>query len=176
MRDGVGLLSIVVLVGAVLVFTIGGTRWFARASAPVFYDLPGGSWAAGGALGLVSVLGWAGAVSDWLHRPSAVRTGRLPRVARTIARGVCWVAAIGPVPFLFSGLQGKNCHSYESGCAYIPGAGPALLSYVGCVALLGWLCYRWRGAVAEEHRARERERLRKLREKGKGKSRAARQR
>ncbi|MFE0801402.1 hypothetical protein [Streptomyces sp. NPDC058812] len=78
--------------------------------------------------------------------------------------------------FLFSGLRGKNCRSYEPGCAYIPGTGPVLLAYVGCVALLGRLCYRWRSAVVAERNAREREWLRKLRKKGKEKSRAARQR
>ncbi|PPS87905.1 hypothetical protein BZZ08_02604 [Streptomyces sp. MH60] len=70
--------------------------------------------------------------------------------------------------------QGKNCRSYEPDCSYVPGTGPALLVYVGCVAVVGWLTYRRRRAVLEERRARERERLRKLRKKGKGKSRAVR--
>ncbi|WP_437058013.1 hypothetical protein [Streptomyces sp. enrichment culture] len=93
---------------------------------------------------------------------------------RGVVRGVCYLATIAPVIFLLSGLQGRNCRSYESGCSYVSGTGPALLVYVVCVAVVGWITYRWRRAVLEARRARERERLRRLRKKSKGKSRAAR--
>ncbi len=175
-RDGVGLVLFVVAGAAVLVGVFGGSRWAARESAPVLYDLPGGSWGVGGVLGLVTLLGWGGAVSGKLEGPGVNGSGHASRVLCGAARGACWMAAVAPVLFLFSGLQGKNCRSYETGCAYIPGTGPALLVYVGCVAVGGWLTHRRRRAVLEQRRARERERLRKLRRKGKGKSRAARQR
>lgn len=173
-RDAVGLLLYLVVGGALLVFGIGGTRWFSRHLAPVLYDLPGGSWAVGGLLGLLSLAGWAGAVSSRFESPGAVRTGSPSRMARVVARGVCWAAALAPVVFLVSGLRGRNCRSYEFGCAYVSGTGPAVLAYVVIAGGAGWLCYRWRRARSEERRARERERLRKLRKKGTGKSRGAR--
>ncbi len=173
-RDVAGLLLYLVVGGALLVLGIGGTRWFSRHIAPVLYDLPGGSWAVGGILGLLSLAGWAGAVSSRFESPGGARTGRLPRVASVVARGVCWAAALAPVIFLISGLRGRNCRSYEPGCAYISGTGPAVLAYVVVAGGVGWLSYRWRRARSEERRARERERLRKLRKRGKGKSRAAR--
>lgn len=173
-RDAVGLLLYLVVGGALLVLGIGGTRWFSRHIAPVLYDLPGGSWAVGGILGVLSLVGWAGAVSSRFESPGAARTGRLPRAARVVARGVCWAAALAPVIFLISGLRGRNCRSYEPGCAYISGTGPAVLAYVVIAGGVGWLCHRWRRARSEERRARERERLRKLRKRGKGKSRRAR--
>ncbi|MEU5140102.1 hypothetical protein [Streptomyces sp. NPDC021139] len=173
-RDGVGLVLFVVVGAAVLVGVFGGSRWAARESAPVLYDLPGGSWAVGGILGLVTLLGWGGAVSGWLESRAANDSGQASRVLRGVARGACYVAAVVPVFFLVSGLQGKNCRSYEPGCSYVPGTGPALLVYVGCVVVVGWLAHRRRRAVLEERSARERERLRKLRKKGKGKSRTAR--
>ncbi|MEU4147714.1 hypothetical protein [Streptomyces parvulus] len=174
MRDAVGLLVYLVVGGALLVFGIGGTRWFARHIAPVLYDLPGGSWVVGGTLGLLSLAGWAGAVSSRFESPGAVRTGTLSRAARVVARGVCWAAALAPVVFLISGLRGRNCRSYEPGCAYVSGTGSALLAYVVISGGMGWLYHRWRRARSEERRARERERLRKLLKKGKGKSRGTR--
>ncbi|MER6165682.1 hypothetical protein [Streptomyces violaceorubidus] len=174
-RDGFGLVLFLVVGAAVLVGVFGGARWAARESAPVLYDLPGGSWGVGGVLGLVTLLGWGGAVSGRLASPAANGSGKAPgAVLRRLARGVCTVAAVAPVVFLISGLQGKNCRTYEPDCSYIPGTGPALLVYVGCVAVVGWLTYRRRRAVLEERRAHERERLRKLRKRGKGKSRVAR--
>ncbi|MFG3248087.1 hypothetical protein [Streptomyces sp. NPDC048187] len=163
-RDGVGLVLFVVVGAAVLVGMVAGSRWAARESAPVLYDLLGGSWGVGGVLGLVTLLGWGGALS-----------GRLASgvLLRRAARGACCAAAVAPVFFLISGLQGKNCRSYEPACSYVPGTGPALLVYVGCVAVVGWLTYRRRRAVLEQRRAREQERLRRLRNKGKGKSRRA---
>ncbi|MER7773499.1 hypothetical protein ABTZ21_00630 [Streptomyces sp. NPDC096191] len=172
-RDAVGLLLYLVVGGALLVLGVGGTRWFSRHIAPVLYDLPCGSWAVGGILGLLSLVGWAGAVSSRFEGPGAAGTGRLPRAARVVARGVCWAAALVPVVFLMSGLRGRNCRSYEPGCAYISGTGPAVLAYVVVAGGMGWLYHRWRRARSEERRARERERLRKLRKKGKGKSRGA---
>ncbi|MFH8526930.1 hypothetical protein ACH4GE_00745 [Streptomyces tendae] len=168
-RDGVGLVLFVVLGAAVLVGVFGGSRWAARESAPVLYGLPGGSWGIGGALGLVTLLGWGGALSRRLDSSTANGSGKASgRVLRRVARGACAAAAVAPVLFLISGLQGKNCRSYGTGCAYVPGTGPALLVYTGCVAVVGWLTHRRRRAVLEERRARERERLRKLRSKGKG--------
>ncbi len=172
-RDAVGLLLYLVVGGALLVLGVGGTRWFSRHVAPVLYDLPGGSWAVGGVLGLLSLAGWAGASSSRFESPGADGTGRPARAARVVARGVCRAAALVPVVFLMSGLRGRNCHSYEPGCAYIAGTGPAVLAYVVVAGGVGWLCHRWRRARVEERRARERERLRKLRRKGKGKSRGA---
>ncbi|MEV5015924.1 hypothetical protein ACIGW1_30395 [Streptomyces sp. NPDC053780] len=174
MRDAAGLLLYLVVGGALLVLGVGGTRWFSRHIAPVLYDLPGGSWAVGGILGLLSLAGWAGAVSSRFESPGVARTGRLSRAARVVARGVCWAAALAPVVFLISGLRGRHCRSYEPGCAYISGTGPAVLTYVVVAGGLGWLYHRWRRARSEERRALERERLRKLRKKGKGKSRGAR--
>ncbi|MFC9058022.1 hypothetical protein ACFTXB_08195 [Streptomyces sp. NPDC057074] len=173
-RDVVGLLLYLVVGGALLVLGVAGTRWFSRHVAPVLYDLPGGSWAVGGVLGLLSLVGWAGASSSRFESPGADGTGRPARVARVAARGVCWAAALVPVFFLISGLRGRNCRSYEPGCAYISGTGPAVLAYVVVAGGVGWLCHRWRRTRSEERRARERERLRKLRKKGKGKSRGAR--
>ncbi|WP_415941596.1 hypothetical protein [Streptomyces sp. 067-1] len=180
-RDGVGFVLFVVVGAAVLFSLFGGSRWAARESAPVLYELPGGSWSLGGALGLVTLLGWGGAVSGRLESPAANGSGKASGVIpRSVARGACCAAALAPVLFLLSGVRGRNCRSYEEGCAYVPGTGPALLVYVGCVAVVGWLTHRRRRAVLEERRARERERLRKLRRKGKGKgkgkSRPARQR
>ncbi|WP_411099250.1 hypothetical protein [Streptomyces sp. x-45] len=172
-RDGVGLVLFVVVGAAVLVGVFGGSRWAARESAPVLYDLPGGSWAVGGILGLVTLLGWGGAVSERLESRAANGSGQAFRLLRGVARGACYLAAVMPVFFLVSGLRGKNCRFYEPGCSYVPGTGPALLVYVGCVAVVGWLTYRRRRAVLEERRAREQERLRRLRKKGKGKSRRA---
>ncbi|MFF4472963.1 hypothetical protein ACFYZ3_25765 [Streptomyces sp. NPDC001599] len=175
LRDGVGLVLLVAVGAAVLVGAFGGMRWAVRESAPVLYGLPGGSWGIGVALGLVTLLGWGGALSRRLESSTANGSGKASgRVLRRVARGACAAAAVVPVFFLISGLRGKNCRSYETGCAYVPGTGSALFVYIGCVAVVGWLTYRRRRAVLEERRARERERLRKLRRKGKGKSRAAR--
>ncbi|MFI8485923.1 hypothetical protein [Streptomyces rubrogriseus] len=174
-RDGIGLVLFVAVGGALLVGVFGGSRWAARESAPALYDLPGGSWGVGVALGLVTLLGWGGALSGSPESSTANGFGKASgTVLRRAARGACAAAAVAPVFFLISGLQGRNCRSYETGCAYVPGTGPALFVYVGVVAVVGWLTYRRRRAVLEERRARERERLRKLRGKGKGKSRAAR--
>ncbi|CAL9494361.1 hypothetical protein [Streptomyces sp. enrichment culture] len=176
-RDGVGFVLFVVVGAAVLVGVFGGARWAARESAAALYELPGASWALGGVLGSVTLLGWGGAVSERLTSPAANGSGQASGVVlRRVARGACCVVALAPVFFLLSGLQGRNCRSYDEGCAYVPGTGPALLVYVACVAGVGWLAHRRRRTVLEERRVRERERLRKLRRKGKGKSRGARQR
>jgi hypothetical protein len=173
-RDALGLLVCFVVGGAVLFFAIGGTRWFSRHIAPVVYDVPGGSWAVGAMLGLLSLAGWAGVLSGRFDGwRDAARASGVSRVARVVARVVCGLAAVAPVVFLGSGLRGKHCRSYEPGCAYISGTGPALFAYVAVAGGLGWLYYRRRRAVVEERRARERARLRKLRKKGKGKSRRA---
>ncbi|GGZ38677.1 hypothetical protein GCM10010301_08320 [Streptomyces plicatus] len=170
-RDVVGLLGCLVVGGAVLVFAIGGTRWYSRHIAPVVYDVPGGSWTVGAGLGLLSLVGWAGLLADWFG--DAVGTSGASRAADVVARVGCGAAAVAPIVFLVSGLQGRNCRSYEPGCAYISGTGPAVLVYVAVTGGLGWLFYRRRRAVLDERRARERDRLRKLRKKGKGKSRRA---
>ncbi|MEU9645131.1 hypothetical protein [Streptomyces sp. NPDC048188] len=168
------LVSFVAVVGLVVVFGFGGARWAAREGAPALYGLPGGAWSVGGVLGLITLLGWSGALSERLASRDAAGPGKGPGALRAVARGVCCAAAVAPVFFLFSGLQGKNCRSYEAGCSYAPGTGPALLVYVGCVAVGGWLTHRWRRAARETRRTRERERLRRLRKKGGGRSRAVR--
>ncbi|WP_030145334.1 hypothetical protein [Streptomyces violaceorubidus] len=174
-RDGVGLVLFLVVGAVVVVGLFGGARWAARESAPLLYDLPGGSWGVGGVLGLVTLLGWGGAVSGRLEMPTANGSGKASgAVLRRLARGVCAAAPVAPVLFLISGLQGKNCRTYEPDCSYVPGTGPALLVYAGCVAVVGWLTHRRRRAVLEARRAHGRQRLRKLRTRGRGKSRAAR--
>ncbi|WP_109035665.1 hypothetical protein [Streptomyces rubrogriseus] len=172
-RDGVGLVLFVAVGAAVLVGVFGGSRWAARESAPVLYGLPGGAWSVGGVLGMVTLLGCGGALSERFGSTVPGDSGKASGVLRGMVRGVCYVAAVAPPLFLLSGLRGKNCRLYELGCSYVPGTGPALLVYVGCVAVLGWLTYRRRRAVPEVRRVLERERLRKLRKKGRGKSRAA---
>ncbi len=173
-RYAVGLLVCLVVGGAVLVFAIGATRWFSRHVAPVVYDMPGGSWAVGAVLGLLSLVGWAGVLAGRFDGfGGADRMSGAFRVVRVVARVVCGLGAVAPIVFLGSGLRGRNCRSYEPGCAYISGTGSALLAYVAVAGGLGWLYYRRRRAVVEERHARERERLRKLRKKGRGKSRRA---
>ncbi|MGW0813288.1 hypothetical protein ACWD00_08565 [Streptomyces viridiviolaceus] len=172
-RDVVQLLLLVALFGAVVLFGFGAARRLAREAGNVLFGLPGGGWAVGSVLGLVSVLGVAGGAA-YGFSPCPAGAGRLTRVARKAVSGACWVAAVGPVVFLLSNLRARNCRSSDESCVYIAGTGPALLAYVVIAALVGSLCYRWRSAVVAERRARERERMRKLRKKGKGKSRAAR--
>ncbi|MEU0445509.1 hypothetical protein [Streptomyces tendae] len=173
-RDGAAIALFVVVAGVVVFYGFGGARWAAREGAPALYGLPGGAWSVGGVLGLVTLLGWSGALSERFASRGAGDSGTASGMLRGVVRGVCCFAALAPVFFLISGLQGKNCRSHEPDCSYVPGTGAALLVYVGCVAVVGWLTYRRRRAVLEERRARERERLRKLRKKGKGKSRAVR--
>ncbi|CAM5646987.1 hypothetical protein STENM223S_10068 [Streptomyces tendae] len=165
-RDAAALLLFVAVLGGVVVFGFGGARRAAREGAPALYDLPGGAWGVGGVLGLITLLGWSGALSERLASRDATDPGKALGVLRAAARGACCAAAVAPVFFLFSGLQGKNCRSYEAGCSYVPGTGPALLVYVGCVAVGGWLTHRRRSAVREARRGRERERLRRLRRAG----------
>ncbi|MXM62449.1 hypothetical protein GR925_03035 [Streptomyces sp. HUCO-GS316] len=178
-RDGFGLAGVLVVLAALLavfLLVFGAWRRFARAAMPVLVDLPGGSWAVGAVLGLGSVLGWVGGGLLGFAGTGKSDEAKLLRVVRIFACSVCWVAALGPVMLLFSGLPGKNCRSSEVSCAYIPGTGTAFLAYIGTVAVVGWLCFRWRSSVVEARKAAERERMRKLRKKGKGRSRAARTR
>ncbi|MFC7896389.1 hypothetical protein [Streptomyces sp. NPDC057381] len=173
-RDMTGLVLYVVVGVPVLVFALGSMRWFSRHIAPVVYDVPGGSWAVGAALGVLSLVGWAGVVPGWFDGYGGqARTSGPARVVRVVNRVACAASVLAPIFFLVSGLPGKNCRSYEPGCAYVPGAGPAVLAYVAVAGGGGWLFYRWRRAVIEERRARERERLRRLRKRGKGRSRRA---
>ncbi|GGL64475.1 membrane protein [Streptomyces anthocyanicus] len=172
-RDGAVLGLFLVVAGAVVFLGFGGARWATRESAPVLYGMPGGAWSVGGVLGLVTLMGCGGALSETFGGSVPGDSGKASGMLRGMVRGGCYVAAVAPLLFLLSGLQGKNCRSYEPGCSYVPGTIPALLGYVGCVTVLGWLIHRWRRAVVDARRARERERLRKLRKKGKGKSRTA---
>ncbi|MGW3723747.1 hypothetical protein [Streptomyces sp. NPDC000851] len=176
-RDGFGIVGgVAVLVAAVAVvlLILGVWRRLAHETLPVLLDLPGGSWTVGPVLALVSVLG---CISGWallsLGADGAGRPGRLMRVARLVGCAGCWVAAVGPLSLLASGIPGRHCRSSEPECTYVPGSGTALLVYLGSAALIGWLWYRRRQSVVEARQARERERLRRLRKKGKGKSRAA---
>ncbi|WP_435283745.1 hypothetical protein [Streptomyces koelreuteriae] len=164
------MLCLVVGMGVILL-VMGMWKRFARETVPTLVDLPGGSWAVGGVLGVITVLGAIGAL-----RCSVGTSGRtrLARGLHTAGTAACCAAAFGPLFYLLSGLPGKNCRS-ES-CAYIPGTGSAFLAYVISAVLVGWLVYRWISARAEEDVARERERMRRLRKKGKGKSRAGRRR
>ncbi|MFF7310277.1 hypothetical protein [Streptomyces sp. NPDC008137] len=155
----------------VVLLVMGLWKRFVRATVPTLVDLPGGSWAVGGALGMITVLGAIGALRCAAGPPGRTR---LARGLRATGTAVCCAAAFGPFFYLLSGLPGKNCHS-ES-CAYIPGTGSAFLGYVISAVLVGWFLYRWISARADEEAARERERMRRLRKKGKGKSRAGRQR
>ncbi|MCT7352090.1 hypothetical protein N4P33_07870 [Streptomyces sp. 15-116A] len=174
-RDAWGVAGFVLflVVGLVVVLLFfGGARWLGREAISALVGIPGGAWAAGAVLGIVSVLGWFGALAR-----SGVANGdsepRLLRAARSAGTAACWVAAMGPVLLLLSGLRGRNCRS--SSCEYVPGTGTAFLAYVVTVTALGLLGRRWRRGVLEARRAEERDRMRKLRKKGKGKSRAARQ-
>lgn len=175
-RDGLGIAGFLVLLVAgvaVVLLVFGGGRQLARDVIPEFDGLPGGSWVAGGLLGIVSVLGWVGGgVAFGFGAAGKAGEGRLVRVVRGVGSAVCWAAALGPVLLLFSGLPSKNCRS--STCEYLPGTGTAFLAYAVTAAGLGLLCHRWRRAVVEAGEAERRERVRKLRKKGKGKSRAAR--
>lgn len=171
-RDGFGMagvmLCLVVGMGAILL-VMGMWKRFARETVPTLVDLPGGSWAVGAVLGVITVLGATGAL-----RCAGGASGRtrLARGLHAAGTALCCAAAFGPLFYLLSGLPGKNCRS-ES-CAYIPGTGSAFLGYAISAGLMGWLVHRWISARAEEEAARERERVRRLRKKGKGKSRAGR--
>jgi hypothetical protein len=171
-RDGFGIAGGVLFLGAllaVILFVVGAWRALAREVIPVLVELPGGSWAAGGVLGIVSVLGWAGAgVVFGFGGAKKAGEARLVRAARGMGTAVCWAAAVGPVFLLFVGLGGKNCRS--SACEYIPGTGSAFLSYAVTATVLGLFCYRWRRGVIEAREAVERERRRKLRKKGKSRA------
>ncbi|MHB9852813.1 hypothetical protein ACSYGO_26740 [Streptomyces krungchingensis] len=160
-------------VAAAILLALGTWRGFVRETAPELLDRPGGPWAVGCVLGLVTLGGafGGGRLGDG---PSG--RPRLHRTARRTGAAVRWVAAAAPGMYLMGALPGKNCPSYRMSCQYIPGTGGALLAYLLTVALLGLLCFRLRGARSEARGARERERLRRLRKKGKGKSRAGRQR
>ncbi|GAB2876680.1 membrane protein [Streptomyces deserti] len=174
LRDGFGLAGGVAVVAAalaVLLLVTGLWKRLARETAPALLDLPGGSWAVGGALGLVTVFGAASGL--WFLFEVSDRTS-LQRALRATGTGICWLASFGPLFYLLGALPGKNCPSYESRCAYIPGTGSALLAFVISVALVGWLLFRRNTAAAEARAAQQRARMRKLRKKGKGKTRVAR--
>lgn len=177
-RDGLGIAGFLVLLAvgvAVLLLVFGGARWLGREAIPELVGLPGGAWTGGIGLGVVSVLGWVGAGAAYgVGAAGKADEARWLRGARAVGGAVGWVAAIGPVVLLFSGLPGRNCRS--STCEYVPGTGTAFLAYAVTAGLLGWLCHRRRRAVVEAGEAEWRERRRKQRKKGKGKSRAARQR
>ncbi|MEU3932770.1 hypothetical protein AB0E85_12145 [Streptomyces sp. NPDC029044] len=164
------ILGLVVGMG-VLLLVMGMGKRFAREVVPALVDLPGGAWAIGGGLGVVTVLG----VSGWLRCASGVSAGsRLAWALSALGTATCCGVAFGPFFLLISGLPGRNCRS-ES-CAYIPGTGSALLTYALSAGLMGWIAHRWTSARAAERATLERERVRRLRKKGKGRSRAARRR
>jgi hypothetical protein len=160
------ILGLVVGTGVLLV-VMGLGKTFAREAVPTLVDLPGGAWAVGGGLGVVTALGVAG----WLRCASGLSDrARLARGLHAVGTTVCCAAAFGPFFLLLSGLPSRNCRS-ES-CAYIPGTGSAFLAYLLSAGLVGWFVHRWTGARAAKQAALERERVRRLRKKGKGKSRA----
>ncbi|MFI6807676.1 hypothetical protein ACIBO6_22075 [Streptomyces luteogriseus] len=171
-RDGLGIalviLCLVAGTGLVLLLT-GLWKRFARETIPPLVGLPGGSWALGAVLGVITVLG----VSGGLRCTPGVPGGtRLARGLRSAGTAICCAAAFGPLFYLLSGLRARNCRSMS--CAYLPGTGTAFLAYVVTAGLVGWSVYRWTSARAAERLAREQMRVRRLRKKGKGKSRAAR--
>ncbi|PNG20891.1 hypothetical protein [Streptomyces cahuitamycinicus] len=153
----------------VLLLVMGLGKRFAREVVPALVDLPGGAWAVGGGLGVVTALG----VTGWLRCASGVSGGsRLTRGLNAAGAAICCAAAFGPFFLLISGLPGRNCRSET--CAYIPGTGSALLAYALSAGLVGWIVHRWTSARAAARATLERERVRRLRKKGKG--RAARRR
>ncbi|MEU7717358.1 hypothetical protein [Streptomyces tibetensis] len=172
MRDGLGIAVVIVclVVGTGLVLLLTGLwKRFARETLPTLVGLPGGSWALGTALGVITVLGVVGGLRCTPGVPGG--TG-LARGLRSAGTALCCTAVFGPLFYLLSGLRARNCASI--GCVYIPGTATAFLAYVVSAGAAGWLLHRWNRTRAEERAARERERARRLRKKGKGKSRAAR--
>ncbi|MET7696957.1 hypothetical protein [Streptomyces sp. NPDC005485] len=172
-RDGFVIAAVIALMAALtgaIVFTVGTWRLFARRTVPELLDLPGGPWVVGCALGLLTVSGGFGIV--WCLT-GVLEATNLPRALRKAATAALWTATFAPLLYLLSSLPGKNCPSYKTSCAYIPGTGSALLAYALSTALTGWLLLRWKRSAAEAQQARERERLRRLRKRGKGKSRRA---
>ncbi|MEU9224968.1 hypothetical protein AB0D40_11440 [Streptomyces massasporeus] len=173
-RDGFGIavviLCLVVGTGLILLLT-GLWKRFARETIPTVVGLPGGSWALGTALGVITVLGVTGGLRCTPGVPGGTR---LARGLRSAGAAICCAAAFGPLFYLLAGLRARNCRS--TSCAYLPGTGTAFLAYVVTAGLVGWSVHRWISARAAERLAMERMRVRRLRKKGKGKSRAARQR
>jgi hypothetical protein len=173
-RDGFGIavviLCLVVGTGLILLLT-GLWKRFARETLPTLVGLPGGSWALGAALGVITALG----VTAGLRcTPAAPGGTRLTRGLRSAGTAICCAAAFGPLFYLLAGLRARNCRSMS--CAYLPGTGTAFLAYVVTAGLVGWSIHRWTSARTAERLATEQMRVRRLRKKGKGKSRAARQR
>ncbi|MFF8969877.1 hypothetical protein [Streptomyces sp. NPDC014995] len=175
-RDGWGIAGgvlVAALLLVVLLSVLGVLKRIVRATAPLLVDLPGGGWAAGGVLGLLSLAGWAG--GGWFSarerkRAPGTRTGR---AGFAVGGGVCWTVGFGAAMYVLGALPGRNCRSGAAMCAYIPGTGGVLLAYAATVAVGGWLWYRRYRTATDTHRAQERARLKRLRKKGKGKSRSA---
>jgi hypothetical protein len=169
--EGFALAGMVITLGGSVVMALSLWKWFARTTAPVALNWPGGSWAFGVAAGVVVALGFLGA--SWLSG-LAVRGSRLRRVGHGVGTAVCGGTAFAILMYVLASLPGKNCPSYRAGCQYIPGTGSALIACLATSALLGWGAHYIANARAEERQKRERERIRKLRKKGKGKTRMAR--
>jgi hypothetical protein len=170
MGDGLGIAGGVAFLAAVLaviLLVFGLSKRLARETLPQLVDFPGGSWVVGGALGALTVMGAAGVRgSASLSAPGhATRFGRAWRHART---AICWAAAFCPFLYLLSGLPSRNCRS--GNCAYVPGTGPAFLTYALTVGVLGWCVYRWTRGRAEQWKAVERDRVRSLRKKGRSRN------
>ncbi|GAA2237711.1 hypothetical protein [Streptomyces indiaensis] len=173
-RDGLGLAAVVVFLVtalALILLVVGLSKRLARETIPELTTVPGGFWAVGAALGLITVFGSTAGLRA--ARPTADST-RLTRAWRAVLTAFCCALAFGPFLYLLSGLRSRNCRS--SDCAYVPGTGPAFLTYAVTSALVGWLLYRRHNARAERLRAQERERMRRLRKRGKGRTRTARRR
>ncbi|MEV4786277.1 hypothetical protein AB0K53_12635 [Streptomyces tuirus] len=173
-HDGWGIAGVILclMVGTGLILLLTGLwKRFARETIPTLVGLPGGSWALGAALGVLTGLGVTGALRCTSGVPGRTR---LTRGLRSAGAAICGAAAFGPLFYLLSGLRARNCHS--TSCAYVPGTGTAFLAYVVTAVLLGWSVHRWTSERAAERLARERARVRRLRKKGGGRSRAARQR
>jgi hypothetical protein len=171
-RDGLGIAVVIpcLVVGTGLVLLLTGLwKRFARDTIPTVLGLPGGSWALGAALALITVLGVIGGLRC---TPGVSGGTRVAHGLRFAGTALCCSAAFGPPFYLLSGLRARNCHS--TSCAYIPGTGTAFLTYVVTAGLVGWFVHRWISARAADRLAMEQARVRRLREKGKGKSRAAR--
>jgi hypothetical protein len=160
-------LCLVVGVGVVLLL-MGLWKRLARETIPTLVELPGGPWALGAVLGVITVLGALGALR-WA--PAAPGVSALVQALRAGGTAACCAVAFGPFLYLLSGLPAKNCRS--ASCAYIAGTGTAFLAYVVASGLVALIVHRYTSARAAERVARDRERARRLRKKGKGKSRAA---
>lgn len=173
-RDGFGIAAAVLVLAALVagfLWAKGAWRTVIRESPGLMVDWPGGAWVFGAMAGVLAVAGACGG----LWAADALQGNEPPRrIARRVAKGVCWALPVIVTAYIISALAGRNCSSSSPTCREIDGAYPALLAYAVTAAVLAWAAYRFRSTREEQRRAAHQARLRKLRKKGKGKSREAR--